>query len=137
MDMYHAPMRVTFENRPEDIPIHWYIFNATRPLPGRITWTGDWLAGIYYAAMPVQDEQAIKDALELGGRLVEYMPDERAQRAIVPRLVCHAHPGLNAAKVEATVAKMDITKIQKQIQVSSKDLTWGQFGALGLFAGAL
>jgi hypothetical protein len=33
----------------------WRVFNAPRPIPGRLTWTSDFRAGVFYAAGPVEE----------------------------------------------------------------------------------
>ena len=43
--------------RPNDVPKGWHIHNAPRPLYGDITWQGDFLSGIFYAALDPQGEQ--------------------------------------------------------------------------------
>lgn len=42
--------------RPADIPQEWPIHNAPRPLYGQKTWQGDFVHGIFYAAIDPADE---------------------------------------------------------------------------------
>ncbi len=39
------------EDRPADVPESWTIYNASRPLPGHKTWTGDFRHGVFFAAV--------------------------------------------------------------------------------------
>lgn len=41
----------TTKPRPEAIPASWTIYNAPRPLYGDTEWRGDFLTGIFYAAV--------------------------------------------------------------------------------------
>lgn len=42
--------------RPDNVPRHWPVFNAPRPLPGSVTWEGDFLRGCHYSAVDPEDE---------------------------------------------------------------------------------
>lgn len=44
--------------RPSNIPPSWLIFNAPRPLWGTRTWEGDFLHGVFYAAIDPDDQFA-------------------------------------------------------------------------------
>ena len=39
------------DQRPMNIPENWTILNAPRPIPGNMTWQGDFRHGIFYSAM--------------------------------------------------------------------------------------
>lgn len=41
----------TLKERRADIPANWIIFNAHRPLVGALEWQGEFLEGIFYAAV--------------------------------------------------------------------------------------
>jgi hypothetical protein len=41
----------------------WSVANAPRPLPGRLMWTGDFIAGIFYAAGPFDESWTEWDKL--------------------------------------------------------------------------
>jgi hypothetical protein len=43
---------------PPSIPEHWQIWNAPRPIYGTILWEGDYLDGIFYAAINPEAEWA-------------------------------------------------------------------------------
>lgn len=67
----------------QDVPAHWLIFNAPRPLHGTRFWEGDFYHGIYYAAVDPADSLAatmIDSNAGLDGWLVQYvtMDDVRA-----------------------------------------------------------
>jgi len=47
----------TIRTRPENIPEDWSIYNAPRPIPGEIVWDGDFLHGVFYAAVPPEAER--------------------------------------------------------------------------------
>jgi N12 class adenine-specific DNA methylase len=62
--------------RPEDVPSDYLIFNAPRPLLGDKDWTGDFLHGIFYAAIDITSASAdrtIQDIIDLDGWLCEYV----------------------------------------------------------------
>lgn len=46
--------------RPTEVPAHWEIYNAPRPLYGSYskTWQGDFICGIFYAGIDPADEMA-------------------------------------------------------------------------------
>ena len=65
----------TFSVRPENINSDWIIFNAPRPLVGNKTWQGDFLSGIFYAAVDPSDAMAhdfISNNETNGAKIVEY-----------------------------------------------------------------
>jgi hypothetical protein len=68
--------------RPEDAdapPPHWRIYNAARPLPGSIEWTGEFLHGVFYAAIDPDDDRADwmeERCLSLDGHLVTFVPKD-------------------------------------------------------------
>lgn len=47
-------------NRPTEVPAHWEIYNAPRPLYGSYskTWQGDFICGVFYAGIDPADEMA-------------------------------------------------------------------------------
>lgn len=48
----------TTKERPADIPAGWTIYNAPRPLYGDTEWLGDFLAGMFYAAVDPNSNEA-------------------------------------------------------------------------------
>lgn len=72
--------RYTLSQRPEHIPAHWTIYNASRPIWGHITWERPFLSGIFYAAIDPDGEDANRWA-ERNGSLdavkVEYVTQEQ------------------------------------------------------------
>jgi hypothetical protein len=65
---------VNVADRPEVIPagvdveLGWVIWNAPRPLYGRVTWTGKFVAGVLYAAGPRDEYERLnaqQDAVEI------------------------------------------------------------------------
>ena len=56
--MNEMPVRTTVSPRPAHVPAAWPIFNAPRPLCGTVTWTGEFLTGIFYAAVDPADPAA-------------------------------------------------------------------------------
>jgi len=72
----HPPARDPF-------PANWRVFNAARPIPGTETWTGDFLHGIFYAAIDPQDPDADmweKRCIELDGHLLVPIPRDEVMR---------------------------------------------------------
>lgn len=49
---------IRIADRPTDIPQDWPIHNAPRPLYGTQTWQGDFVHGVFYAAIDPADEFA-------------------------------------------------------------------------------
>jgi len=65
----------TFNARPENINSGWIIFNAPRPLVGNKTWQGDFISGIFYAAVDPSDAMAhdfISNNEMNGAKIIEY-----------------------------------------------------------------
>jgi hypothetical protein len=65
------------------VPKHWDIYNAPRPLPGNMTWQGEFLHGRWYCAVDPEDEFASKfrAAIEcLDGWKVIYDCEDQYQR---------------------------------------------------------
>lgn len=44
--------------RPEDIPAHWEVYNAPRPMYGHERWQGDFRHGIFYVAIDPEGDYA-------------------------------------------------------------------------------
>jgi phage terminase large subunit-like protein len=44
--------------RPENVPVGWRVFNAPRPLRGHRTWQGQFISGVFYAAVNPDAEYA-------------------------------------------------------------------------------
>lgn len=75
----------------------WYIFNAARPLPGHLTWMGDFYHGCFYAAVNVAEEYAAsygRQCVELDGYVVQCVTEEQV-RAEVQAYFDAQHPDLH------------------------------------------
>lgn len=58
------------------IPEDWEVWNASRPLYGEITWQGEFLCGVFYAALDPNDpycQERRKRNQELDGYLITYV----------------------------------------------------------------
>ena len=62
------PCRPYTGDIPSEVPKSWIIFNAPRPIHGHVQWQGDFLSGVFYAAVDpesvsrgwmIQDNQAL------------------------------------------------------------------------------
>ena len=127
-----APVRFPrFPGRPYNIPSDYLIFNAPRPLPGEITWEGDFLSGRYYAAMPADDHRVVT-ALKLDACIVEHLPDADAQRELARELMARNHPGDFGWETRQRIAEMTHKQIQKLIDVQSRGMQWRDFQSLNL-----
>ncbi len=65
--------------RPTHIPTGWPIFNAPRPLYEEPTWTGDFIHGIFYAAVDPDDlygTDFIKRNADLDAWQLEWVSEE-------------------------------------------------------------
>lgn len=72
--------RIILDSRPEGVPEGWAIFNAARPLSGTKTWQGEFVSGIYYAAINPADRNArnmLKFNVQSGSDVLVY-PGEHA-----------------------------------------------------------
>lgn len=49
---------IRIADRPTDIPQNWPIHNAPRPLYGQKTWQGDFVHGVFYAAIDPTDKDS-------------------------------------------------------------------------------
>ncbi|HEX4620125.1 MAG TPA: hypothetical protein VH208_01035 [Myxococcaceae bacterium] len=66
-----------------DVRPEWLVVNAPRPLPGRITWQGDFLCGIFYAAGPPDDFDQLGDSWRrLDARRVELIDNPEIERRV-------------------------------------------------------
>lgn len=71
---------------PEDrapFPPSWRMFNAARPIPGTVTWTGDFFHGVFYAVISPDDPDAEyyeRRCIELDGRLLVPIPRDEIVR---------------------------------------------------------
>jgi hypothetical protein len=59
----------------EPIPADWLIFNTTRPLYG-LAWTGEWVSGIFFAAVDPGDANLITLNRNLDGAELHYITTE-------------------------------------------------------------
>lgn len=67
------------------IPADWVIVNAPRPLFGNIQFTGDFISGIFYAALDPADEyfQTWMDAnKKLDARVIHYVTESELAEAL-------------------------------------------------------
>lgn len=81
------------------------IFNAPRPLYGHRTWTGDFLAGIFYAEIdPAQDYAAdyAKRNVELDAKVLKWI-DEKTLRESVQSYYDREYPDHDIKVDEYTV----------------------------------
>ena len=72
---------IRLTDRPADIPAHWPICNAPRPLYGTRTWQGDFIHGVFYAAIDPADEFSagwLKRNEELDAYEIIYMSRDEA-----------------------------------------------------------
>ena len=59
----------------------WPIYNAPRPLYGTVTWQGDFVSGIFYAAIDPEDgfgHDMEDQNLALDARVLEYLTEDEA-----------------------------------------------------------
>jgi len=64
------------ENPLEKVPERWIVYNAPRPLMGHEGWSGEFVHGIFYAAVNPEGEYAdvyIKRNQELDGYIVRWV----------------------------------------------------------------
>jgi len=64
------------ENPLEKVPEGWIVYNAPRPLMGHEGWSGEFVHGIFYAAVNQEGEYAdvyIKRNQELDGHIVKWV----------------------------------------------------------------
>lgn len=66
--MSRIQLRPTTHARPADIPADWRIFNAPRPLYGDKYWRGEFIKGVFYAAVDPASPDA-KTHVELNASL--------------------------------------------------------------------
>ena len=69
----------TTTERPEDVPSDWLVFNAPRPIWGDKVWQGEFLSGIFYAAVNPDYGMAkgyITENIRLNACPVEYITTE-------------------------------------------------------------
>ena len=67
--------------RPNHIPENWTIWNAPRPLYGDTAWEGDFVHGIFYAAIDPDSpfsESNIKDNISLDAWQLDFVTEEYA-----------------------------------------------------------
>ena len=75
--------------RPDHIPEGWPIYNAPRPLYGEPTWTGDFIHGIFYAAVDPADDYGarfIQCNTNLDAWQLEWVSEEEAVVEAMQRL---------------------------------------------------
>lgn len=63
----------------------WYIFNAPRPLPGHVTWTADFLHGVFYAAINPHEKNAVwlaEQCISLDGWVIVFVDKEQIYREV-------------------------------------------------------
>ena len=63
----------------------WYIFNAARPMPCHIAWTGDFIRGIFYGAIDPKQECAaeyIKRCVELNGYVLAFAEESEVREQV-------------------------------------------------------
>jgi hypothetical protein len=66
---------------PKNIPNNWTIWNAPRPLYGDTAWQGDFIHGIFYAAIDpdsIFSESNTKDNISLDAWQLEFVTEEYA-----------------------------------------------------------
>ena len=89
---------------PEDVAADALIFNAPRPLLGTKTWQGDWVAGVFFAAVNPDDPFRagwIKENLALDAALLTFVSDEQAQEMV--RDYCRKEYGATAEEITSDV----------------------------------
>ena len=84
-----------------DVPEHWEIWNAARPLYGHVNWRGTFLSGVFYVAIDPEGDYADEyreRTQRLDGYLITYLDYERD---VVPwaRRYCQEH-GVDYAEFE-------------------------------------
>ncbi len=55
-DMLNERTIIVVSDRPRQAPVSWEVWNAPRPIYGQELWQGDFLSGIFYAAINPFDE---------------------------------------------------------------------------------
>jgi len=81
-------------DRPE-VPEGWLIANAPRPLAGRITWTGPFRHGTFYAASPELPEGTFGWEAD-DGWLVEWIDNEVIRARVLARVAGYGYDTLEA-----------------------------------------
>jgi hypothetical protein len=73
--------RHTFREYPSQVPAEWTIWNAPRPIYGDITWKGDFLSGVFYAAINPDGDDCKRFTqlnIELDACKIFYVDEEEA-----------------------------------------------------------
>lgn len=78
-------LRTRGEVVPADVDANALIFNAPRPLLGTKTWQGDWVAGIFFAAVNPDDPYRagwIKENQALDAALLTFVSEDEGRRRV-------------------------------------------------------
>ena len=78
------------ELRPKAMPAEWRIFNAPRPIYGEETWEGDFLSGIFYAAVRPGHEREgwmVEENRRLDAAELVFVPYADALKAEQERII--------------------------------------------------
>ena len=77
--------RTTRKPRHATVPPHWTIYNAPRPLFGHMNWTGDFITGLFYAAIDPNGPGAEEDTERnraFNAVIVNYVTDLEWEQAV-------------------------------------------------------
>ena len=64
---------------------NYYIFNAARPLHGQITWQGDFIHGVFYAAVDkdfAQSKVIIERNVNLDGHILQFVTESEVREKL-------------------------------------------------------
>ena len=80
------PDKVLTDEGFKKLPHRWEVYNAPRPLYGHLSWTGDFLHGIFYVAIDPSDDYVAEnwkqENIRLDGWLLEWVSEDEAADAM-------------------------------------------------------
>jgi len=83
---YLCKVRKAVGERPGNVPSHFIIYNAPRALYGQMNWTGDYLFGVFFAAVDPTDQFSggfAENNRRLDAFIVEYVSQDEFQKIVM------------------------------------------------------
>lgn len=80
------PALLVFEREREEVPADWAIFTAPRPLSGHIEWAGEFMGGVFRAAVDLRAADAdgyLRDAIDGKAQALVYVAPELVRPMLI------------------------------------------------------